>query len=362
MMAEQNLGVFCLECGSENVHEETSPGTHAVKGRKVEVTADQHFACDDCGEWSYPGELAGRLQEQIAAGLRKLDGLASLDELKAARLTYGFTQTEMDTLLGVGEKSWVRWERGRVPPSPAVDKVIRRFLDEPEFVNALMNQHGVENRTAREVIETAVRSARAYAANVARETMPSMPSEVADELAEVMVSVYRKQVGQILRADAAAPGDDWPSIVKRHTVRFPVDVDAIARDLGIKVLRDPNLGMNISGKIQRDQRLGGSSGFVMFINAQEPTVRQRFTVAHEVAHFCLHRDRIGDGIVENALFRGPFTDPQEREANRRAAETLIPEDLLRKEHATTRRISALALRFGTSEETMRIRCEGLGLA
>jgi putative zinc finger/helix-turn-helix YgiT family protein len=353
--------LFCVECGSDNLREETCAGTHEVKGREVEIPADRHFTCEVCGEWNYPGELAGQLQEQIAAALRKRDGLCSLEELKSARLIYGFTQAEMDILLGAGDKSWVRWERGRVPPSPATDKTIRRFLNEPEFVGRLMDQTGVDNPAAREVIDTAVRRARAHAATAAAERLPNLPAAAADEIAASVVDAYQRQMDRSFEANPAAQGDDWMAVIKRHAIRTPVDVDAIARDLGIRVLRDPNLGKNISGKIQRDPMLGGRSGYVMYVNRWQAPVRQRFTVAHEIAHFGLHRDRIGNEMTEDALYRGPFSTPQEREANRFAGEMLIPEEAVREAFKKETRISVLAKRFETSEDTMRIRLEQLGL-
>ena len=58
------------------------------------------------------------------------------------------------------------------------------------------------------------------------------------------------------------------------------------------------------------------------------TVRQRFTLAHEIGHMLLHRDRIGDGIVDDILYRSSLSDTLEAQANRLAADILMPYPLI----------------------------------
>ncbi len=77
----------------------------------------------------------------------------------------------------------------------------------------------------------------------------------------------------------------------------PVSVMDICRDLGLRVYRVQHWPDHLSGMIRRDSARGGRSGFAIFVNADHPPVRQRFTVAHEVAHLVLHRELIGDGIT-----------------------------------------------------------------
>ena len=62
--------------------------------------------------------------------------------------------------------------------------------------------------------------------------------------------------------------------------------------------------------------------------------RRRFTIAHEVGHWVLHKDDIADRVITRTIDRVPrerakATTPEqirEREANRFAAELLMPED------------------------------------
>ncbi len=69
---------------------------------------------------------------------------------------------------------------------------------------------------------------------------------------------------------------------------------------------------------------------VAFVNASDILARRRFTAAHELGHAVLHRDRMGpvllDATIEEA--DGPLA-AMEAEANRFAAELLMPEVVLR---------------------------------
>ncbi len=49
-----------------------------------------------------------------------------------------------------------------------------------------------------------------------------------------------------------------------------------------------------------------------------------FTIAHEIAHYILHRELIGDGIVDDILYRSGLSDHLEAQANRLAADLIMP--------------------------------------
>ena len=75
----------------------------------------------------------------------------------------------------------------------------------------------------------------------------------------------------------------------------------------------------------------GNSGQA-FVNADDILPRRRFTAAHELGHAVLHRQRMGRfraDTPETMLEADESTDELEREANRFAAELLMPESVLR---------------------------------
>ena len=139
----------------------------------------------------------------------------------------------------------------------------------------------------------------------------------------------------------------------------PVPLGKLANEMGLKVL-SATLPAGVSGELRPDQGV-----YVVKVNRHDSKARQRFTVAHEVAHFLLHKDHIGDGIRDDALYRSTLSDAREAEANRLAADLLMPMALLKPayERAITDCegdvAARLAKEFGVSEVAMKLRLEQL---
>ena len=99
----------------------------------------------------------------------------------------------------------------------------------------------------------------------------------------------------------------------------------------------------------------------IFYNDKARPERQRFTLAHELGHFVLHRGRHAScNCDKDSIYTGTDTLKQiEREADDFASNLLMPGDLLRK-RITGKRIDfhllgELAKEFGVSLEAMCIR-------
>lgn len=107
---------------------------------------------------------------------------------------------------------------------------------------------------------------------------------------------------------------------------YPIHVYRLARELGIQILPSDCLPDNISGIIAPDETDPGH--YVISINAAHPNHRRRFTIAHELAHFILHRNLIGDGITDDRLYRSRLSYKNEVEANELAMDILMPWQLL----------------------------------
>ena len=108
--------------------------------------------------------------------------------------------------------------------------------------------------------------------------------------------------------------------LREYTGDVPVRVGALAKALGLEVVIAA-LPLNISGMIKPNDN---GDGFVVKVNRFESKVRQRFTIAHEIAHFLLHRDRIQSGVVDSVLYRSKLSSRAEAEANRLAADIVMP--------------------------------------
>ena len=155
-------------------------------------------------------------------------------------------------------------------------------------------------------------------------------------------------------------------IVAQRLTTASVNLEAIFADLGIDYERA--WMDDASGSISRN-----ADQFTVTVNASESTNRQRFTAAHELAHYLLHRDLMGDGKRMHrhvdSLYGGAgdhsgnviFKRSHEVEANRIAAQIVMPKKLVEIEHAKTPDAVVLAAKFGVSKAAMEIRLKTLGL-
>lgn len=142
-------------------------------------------------------------------------------------------------------------------------------------------------------------------------------------------------------------------IIARHQSEAPVKVGAIAADLGVSVLVS-DLPLQISGMLSRDEP--GKDRWTIRVNRHEHRNRQRFTIAHEIAHFVLHKDAIADKLVDDTFYRSGLSERREYEANALAAEILMPWPLIKqlmKKYGTS--VSDLAKALEVSEAAMNIR-------
>lgn len=146
------------------------------------------------------------------------------------------------------------------------------------------------------------------------------------------------------------------NIIKKHQQNLPVNVKAIALDLGLRVYEVSGWPDNLCGKIVRDSQKGGKSGYAIFINRSHSDTRNRFTLAHEVAHFLLHKKEIGDGIADDALYRSKLSNHLEVIANQTAANILMPWDLIQQKISEgLHTVEQLAEVFNVSVSAMSIR-------
>ncbi len=148
-------------------------------------------------------------------------------------------------------------------------------------------------------------------------------------------------------------------------VSGPVDIEGLAKFLGLYLDMDAYLDPEISGQIE----LTSLGAYKISINKQDSGFRKRFTLAHEIGHYVLHRDLIGSGLDDNKAYRstnaGNFSNTKikpwhETEANRFAARTLMPSDLtLRTYKANRQDINETAKALRVSKPAMEIRIKEL---
>jgi len=147
-------------------------------------------------------------------------------------------------------------------------------------------------------------------------------------------------------------------IVSRYLADYPVKLGQLARELGVAI-RVSKMETGISGQIKHE-----GDQYVIRINRHEARERQRFTIAHELAHYLLHRDIVDaspDGIRDNVLYRSNKPEQIEYEANRLAADIVMPDALIELRlrefggYVNDSVIERLAADFQVSKAAMEIR-------
>lgn len=131
--------------------------------------------------------------------------------------------------------------------------------------------------------------------------------------------------------------------------RQPVNVFDLASRLGVAIERRPFT--NLLGGLLFDE-----GGPCIFYNSNVPTTRARFTVAHELGHFVLHRRQ---GIY--FMCQENSKRLAERQANRFAAEILMPAAAVRAQDLAGWSVEYMARSFVVSTEAMERRAAELGL-
>jgi Zn-dependent peptidase ImmA (M78 family) len=160
------------------------------------------------------------------------------------------------------------------------------------------------------------------------------------------------------------------ALIKIHKLIAPVDVKFLVQQEGI-VIREESLEDSVSGMLVIKDNQS-----VIVVNINHHPNRQRFTIAHELGHYFLHKNSANVFFDESLLF---FRDEksaqgikfQEIEANTFAAELLMPEQVMRErisqepldalDDVEQSAFGRLATEFQVSCQALTIRLMRLGL-
>lgn len=156
-------------------------------------------------------------------------------------------------------------------------------------------------------------------------------------------------------------------ILRRGQFAAPIDVEAVARSLNIQVV-EQDLEDDVSGVlVVKDETA------IIGVNQAHHINRKRFTIAHELGHYMLHRNASKVFIDSMPVFfrdstSGQGVERQEVEANAFAAELLMPEQMIYQELKGRKidvydeqSINGIAEQFGVSTQALTIRLTKLGL-
>ena len=161
--------------------------------------------------------------------------------------------------------------------------------------------------------------------------------------------------------------DRAKQVLRDHNLlQIPVDPLKVASTLGIKVLSAVFSEQNKSGAV-----VNRNGEFAIFVNANEPPARKRFTVAHEIGHRLLHMDGGVQEFVdteENFRSTGVAEEeswtPERRrewEANVFASALLMEAGIVQEKWRECKDPVTLAWMFQVSPTAMTVRLTQLGL-
>lgn len=155
---------------------------------------------------------------------------------------------------------------------------------------------------------------------------------------------------------------------KYGITQIPIDIESLAAQAGAVLSYEP-FKEELSGVLVKE-----NDRTVIGVNSTHPKNRQRFTIAHELGHLFLQHQ--GEIFVDHVISRRDkksslAVDWQEIEANKFAAELLMPEDQLLEKaqflQETNNEMTAIALLtqlakdFQVSTQAMEIRLTNLGI-
>ena len=141
-------------------------------------------------------------------------------------------------------------------------------------------------------------------------------------------------------------------VIVDHQAQAPIPIINMAKAMGLRVFRvKSGWTLDISGSIRKRD-----GTYVIHVNSQHHPRRRRFTIAHEISHFVLHRELIGNGIEDDAMYRSLLSNRREQEANKYASELLMPWHLINFAFESGENtIKGMADRFEVSTYAMSIR-------
>lgn len=264
--------------------------------------------------------------------------------VQAARRDAGISQHEVAQLLGISQAAVSGIESGTRPLR--VEEMARLA----PFLGRELDYFLAPARPERETVGVTLRATAAELAlpDVSRAVNTFLDEIEGEPLPEPKLTIDATRPEAAAQQARERTGEAGP----------PIDVNAIARKLGVGVFRWPFPDALSALVVRHDQHA------VIGVNSWQAPTRQRFSTAHELGHVVLpHKAQhfIEYGVLATSDGEPPgYNWKHEREANEFAAELLMPVARLEREaeHYSPPR---LARRYQVSEEAMGFRLRRLGV-
>ena len=190
-----------------------------------------------------------------------------------------------------------------------------------------------------------------------------MAKKILEYLHELCYSIFRVEVCResgdtMTKFDYELEKMANDILVKNDTFKLPVDLITIANNNDIDVYKQ-QLPDGISGAIRYND---STKRFQILLEERESINRQRFTLAHELAHFFLERGKLllNQEVHFDPKFRS-YHNKEEERVDYLAGAILMDKKMLSVLYKINPSIPALAKTFRVSESSMTVRLMILGL-
>ena len=129
---------FCEYCNKfVSTHTKTYEDSVEVKGIPIKIVADGSF-CDECERQLFDRDADNNALLMAYREYRKQKRLLQPEDIKRIREKYGLTQVSFSRLLGFGDKTITRYERGALQDE-APDTLISS-VDSPKAMLDILNK------------------------------------------------------------------------------------------------------------------------------------------------------------------------------------------------------------------------------
>ncbi len=128
----------------------SAPTPVPIRDREIVVEQEQ-YRCDRCNEIRIDLWQIDAARAAAATRLNEVEGLLQPSEIKSLRESLGLSQADFEKALGLGAKTVVRWETGKVMPSRATALLLLLIRRDPsafDFLSRLPESSGNSGATA----------------------------------------------------------------------------------------------------------------------------------------------------------------------------------------------------------------------
>lgn len=138
-----------------------------------------------------------------------------------------------------------------------------------------------------------------------------------------MINKEKKSSQQWVDILTSRISDENKSVIEKYLTELPIKILTLTKELRVPVYT-PYIDTSLDGWIEYK-----NNDFIIYLNTDYPKTRQVFTLAHELSHYLLHRDKIvKEGQLDRGYVKSGYFDKEEWQANLYASELLMPTGIL----------------------------------